>query len=265
MSWDPEMDDPVRRPPAQNDADLGGEELGDLGLRTTPPDLLAPIDPNAPVSGHRPAGAARATPGPQQDWATAQTIVFATLRPAGTPGVRLDSLELGALGAEAMKSHRQPVIAPGPADLVVAFVLPSDGFDVLVNADHLLDWGVAPDAVSAAAMANLERWSASAPWSSEEDERARRIVSSASGDGWDAGRILVPDARRHLASELAGGRVLVGVPNRDLLVAARLAPDDPEFATLFATFVADEADGSDDPIDRRVFELVGDALVPFAA
>jgi hypothetical protein len=265
MSWDPEMDDPVRRAPAPNDAGPGGEDATDPGLRTAPPDILAPIDPNAPVSGHRPAGEARVAPAPQQDWASAQGIVFATLRPAGTLGVAVDAVDLVTLASEGMKSHRQPIIAPGPADLVVAFVLPAEGFDVLVNADHLLDWGVGPDAVSSAAAANLERWSAAAPWSSEEDERGRRIISSASGDGWDAARILVADARRHLASELAGGRILVGVPNRDLLVAARLAPGDPEFATLFATFVADEADGGDDPIDRRVFELVGDALVPFSA
>jgi len=268
MSWDPEIDDPTTRPRPRLDGDGEAplvDDRIDLGYREAPPDLLAPIDPNAPVSGHRPpAEASRAADSPDQDWSRAQAIVFATLRPPGTAGVAIDALDPGALAEEGLKSHRQPLIAAGPADLVVAFVLPSDGFDVLVNADHLLDWAIEPDALASAAMSNLARWSGDAPWSSEEDERGRRIVSSATGDGWDAARVLLPEVRRHLATELSGGRVLVGVPNRDLLVAARLASDDPEFATLFATFVGDQADGSDEPIDRRVFELVDDALVPFA-
>jgi hypothetical protein len=270
MSWDPEIDDPATRPRPRLDGDGEGpvtDDKIDLGYRDAPPDLLAPIDPNAPVSGHRPPpGAGRTTAeSPEQDWSRAQGIVFATVRAPGTPGIAIDALDRGALAEEGLKSHRQPLVAAGPADLVVTFVLPSYGFDVLVNADHLLDWAIEPDALASAAMSNLARWSGDAPWTSEEDERGRRIVSSATGDGWDAGRILLPEVRRHLATELSGGRILVGVPNRDLLVAARLAPDDAEFGTLFATFVGDQADGSDEPIDRRVFELVDDTLVPLPA
>lgn len=270
MTWDPEIDDPATRPRPRIEGEGGAapdaDEPIDFGRRDAPPDLLAPIDPNAPVSGHHPpsATARPISEAPEQDWQRAESMVFATLRAATTPGIRIDSIDTDALTAEGLKSHRQPLVAAGPADLAVVFVLPSDGFDVLVNAEHLMSWGIAADALATAAMANLARWSADASWSSEEDERGRRIVSSASGDGWDAGRILLPDVRERFATELAGGRVLVGVPHRDLLVAARLAPDDAEFAALFATFVAEQADGADEPIDRRIFELTGDTLVPFA-
>lgn len=268
MTWDPEMDDPATRPRPRVEGETGppsGDETDDPGLRHAPPDILAPIDPNAPVSGHHPPSdtARPISESPEQDWSLAESIVMPTVRAAGTAGVRIDSLDADALAAEGLKSHRQPLIADGPADLAVVFVLPSDGFDVLVNADHLMSWGVGADALAGAAMANLARWSADAPWSSEEDERGRRIVSSASGDGWDAGRILLRDVRDRLVAELTGGRVLVGVPNRDLLVAARLSPNDAEFGALFATFIADQADGGDEPIDRRIFELTGDTLVPF--
>jgi hypothetical protein len=268
MTWDPEIDDPATRPRPRVEGETGppAEETADPGLRHAPPDILAPIDPNAPVSGHqRPSDTARPiSESPEQDWSRAERIVMATVRAAGTAGIRVDSLDADALAAEGLKSHRQPLIADGPADLGVVFVLPSDGFDVLVNADHLMSWGIGAEALATAAMANLARWSADAPWSSEEDERGRRIVSSASGDGWDAGRILLRDVRDRLATELTGGRILVGLPNRDLLVAARLAPNDAEFGALFATFIADQADGADEPIDRRIFELTGDTLVPFA-
>jgi hypothetical protein len=272
MTWDPEIDDPATRPrpPIATDGEVlqapnADAEPIDLGLRDAPPDLRSPIDPDAPVSGHRPIPepSRPASEAPENDWASASSIVVPVLRPAGTSGVAVDSLDADALAAEGLKSHRQPIVAEGPAGLVVAFVLPSDGFDVLVNADHLLTWGVDAEALATAALENLARWSTSAGWSAEEDEHGRRIVSSASGDGLDASRILLSEARAELVEQLNGGRVLVGLPDRDLLVGARLAPGDPEFAALFATFVAEQADGAEEAIDRRVFELVDDSLVPF--
>jgi hypothetical protein len=50
-----------------------------------------------------------------------------------------------------------------------------------------------------------------------------------------------------------------------MLVAGAYRTDDPEFATLFADFVADQSGGADEPIDHRVFELVAGELQPFVA
>ena len=112
-------------------------------------------------------------------------------------------------------------------------------------------------------MRNLSRWSASAPWT-DEISGDRRLVSSDTGDGWDAVRILLPEVTAHLTAELASyGRILVGLPERHLLTAASLRPDDTEFATLFAEFVLEQSGGADEPIDRRVFELVDGRLVEF--
>ena len=71
----------------------------------------------------------------------------------------------------------------------------------------------------------------------------------------------------HLGAALGdgGARVLIGLPARHLLLAGALLPDDPEFGVLFADFVLDYADDSDEAIDRRVFELVAGRLVPFSA
>ena len=82
----------------------------------------------------------------------------------------------------------------------------------------------------------------------------------------DMRRILLPEVRSHLAGECGGpARVLVGLPDRDLLVAGSLLPDDSEFGKQFAHFVADLCDGAEEPIDGRVFELAAGELVPFAA
>jgi hypothetical protein len=67
-------------------------------------------------------------------------------------------------------------------------------------------------------------------------------------------------------SDLAPARrILVGLPERDLLIAAGLADGDDEFASLFADYVADRAQAADDPIDDRIFELVEGELVELQA
>jgi hypothetical protein len=229
------------------------------------PDVLAPIDPDAPVSGHHPMPVGGGSPAtaPEQDWQAAARILMPILRPVGSSGTRMADLDAAQLASEGLKAHATPLADDGPSDLVIGYVLRAGGFDVLVNADHLLAWGTTPSGVRATAMANLGIWSAAAPWTDEVSGH-RRLVSSASGDGGDAARILLPEVRARLESELgSGARVLVGLPERDLLVAAALYAGDDEFAALFAEFIRGHAEGADQPLDGRVHELVAGELVPF--
>jgi hypothetical protein len=134
----------------------------------------------------------------------------------------------------------------------------------VVNGDHLLSWGVEPAEVQDAAMRNLATWSATAPWT-DEVSGDRRLISSDTGNGWDAARILLPEVVAHLVEELASaGRILVGLPERHVLTVGSLRPEDAAFAALFADFVVEQSGGADEPIDRRVFELVDGRLVEFA-
>jgi uncharacterized protein YtpQ (UPF0354 family) len=146
-------------------------------------------------------------------------------------------------------------------------VLRTATYDVVINADHLLTWGVGPDVLRDAAMANLRAWSETAPWTDEVAD-GRHLVSSDTGDGGDAARILLPEVREHVVGACGGNaRVLVALPDRDLLVVGSLNPGDDDFSEQFAAFVAQVAEDAHEPIDRRVFELAGDAhdLVPFVA
>ena len=59
------------------------------------------------------------------------------------------------------------------------------------------------------------------------------------------------------------GRILIGLPERHLLTAGSLRAGDDEFAVLFADFIVEASGGADEPIDRRVFELVDGRLVEF--
>jgi uncharacterized protein YtpQ (UPF0354 family) len=117
--------------------------------------------------------------------------------------------------------------------------------------------------IQEAALGNLARWSAGAAWT-DEVSGERRLISSDTGDGWDAARILLPEVLQRLSSELGSvGRILVGVPERHVLIAGALRPGDEEFARLFAEFVVEHSGGADEPIDRRVFEVVDGRLVEF--
>lgn len=250
MSWDRELSDEPQ--PAWRDK---------------PPDILTPIDEDAPVSGHHappPAAPASAAEAPEHDWLAAEAILMPILRPVGAQGTRLADLDAEQLATEGMKTHASPILDDGPAGLPIGYILRVGAFDVHVNADHLLAWGATPDEVRGAAMANLARWSETAPWTDEVSGQ-RRLISSASGGGGDATRILLPEVRADLAAALgAGARVLVGIPERDLLVAGALVAGDEEFAVLFAEFVRDHAAGADQPLDARLHEIVGGELQPFA-
>jgi hypothetical protein len=262
----------MERDPFEGGSDVGRDLARDLGdeapgsIRDSAPDILAPIDADAPVSGHVPATEARtsAVDSPEQDWAIARDLVRPAFRPIGTQGLELESIDRDTLSAHAAVSHAQPLVDMGPAGIPVVYTIPAGGFDIIVNGDHLLSWGIEPTELQDAALRNLATWAATAPWS-EEASGDHRLISSDTGDGLDAARILLPDACEHLSRELGdGSRVLVGIPERNLLVAAALRPGDDAFAAQFAEFVVETSGGADEPVDRRAFELVDGRLVDFA-
>ncbi len=253
-------------------SDYGSDIARDLGdeppaaYRDAAPDILGPIDANAPVSGHSPTvadPALAASRAPENDFSAAAPLILPALRPIGTQGMPVSEVPPDGPPPSAV-AHTQPLLDEGPCGLPVVYTMAGGGFDVVVNGDHLVSWGVGIAAVQDAAIGNLMAWSATAPWT-DEVSGDRRLLSSDTGDGNDAARILLPDVRDHLARELGvAGRVLVGLPERHLLVAGTLRPGDAEFAALFSDFVVEHSGGADEPVDRRVFELVGGQLVEFA-
>lgn len=214
------------------------------------------------VSGHQPPPDAPLPPSaaPEHDWAAALGQVFPALRPGDTHGAALDDLDEARLAHEGMKKHALPVIDPGPAGLSIVYVLREPAYDVVINAEHLLTWGIEAQTLRDAAMGNLRAWSATAPWT-EELEGGRRLLSSDTGDGGDAARILLAEVRQHLAGQCGGpSRVLIALPDRDLLVAGSLDSADADFAEQLAAFVADVFADAHEPIEDGLFELVGDAF-----
>jgi hypothetical protein len=263
----------MERDPYEGGSDVGRDLARDLGdeppssLRDAPPDILSPIDESAPVSGHvpRPQSSSSVVDSPEHDWALARDVIRPAFRPIGTQGLAIEDVQRDTLAQHAMQSHAQPVLDAGPAGLPVVYAIPAGGFDIMVNGDHLLSWGIEAVELQDAALRNLAAWAATAPWTDEVSGN-RHLISSDTGDGMDAVRILLPDVIAHLAKELGvnGARVLVGIPERHLLTAASLRPDDQGFAAMFAEFILEQSGGADEPIDRRVFEIVDGRLVEFS-
>ena len=261
----------MERDSYEGGSDVGRDPARDLGdeppalIRDAAPNVLAPIDESSPVSGHVPARESTTSmvDSPEHDWTLARDVVRPAFRPVGAQGLAIESVDRETLLAHGATSHAQPVIDTGPAGLPIVYTIPAGGFDIVVNGDHVLSWGIEPTELQDAAIRNLAAWAATAEWT-DEVSGDRRLLSSETGDGLDAVRILLPDALAHLAAELGdGARVLVGIPERHLLTAAALRPADPEFAALFADFIVEHSGGADEPIDRRMFEIVDGQLVEF--
>jgi hypothetical protein len=262
----------MERDPYEGGSDVGRDLARDLGdeppasLRDSPPDILSPIDESSPVSGHvrAPESSTSVVDSPEHDWTLARDVVRPAFRPVGTQGLTIEDIQRETLAQHAMQSHAQPLLDAGPAGLPVVYTIPAGGFDIIVNGDHLLSWGIEPVELQDAALRNLATWAKEAPWT-DEVSGERRLISSDTGDGLDAVRILLPEAIAHLAQELGqeGARVLVGVPERHLLAAASLRRGDEGFAAMFSEFIVEQSGGADEPIDRRVFEIVDGRLVEF--
>src|SRR6187200_341953 len=262
----------MERDPNEGGTDVGRDIVRDMSdepvaaIRDAPPDILAPIDESAPVSGHVPAPEPSASPvdAPEHDWSLARGLVRPAFRPVGTTGLPIETVDPETLAQHSMQSHSQPLLDEGPAGLPVVYTMAASGFDIVINGDHLLSWGIDAAELQSAAIANLRAWAASAPWTDEADGD-RRLISSDTGDGLDAARIILPETIEYLAGQLsAQGRVLVGIPERHLLAAAPLRPDDAGFAALFSEFVIEQSGGADEPVDRRLFEIVDGRLVEFS-
>ena len=157
-------------------SDVGRDIERDLGdeppaaIRDAAPDYLGPIDASAPVSGHTPA------PGGHD---VGHRLARARLD--ARPGPHLPGVPAGrdagprpldrsiATRSRRMPtvSHAQPLLDVGPAGLPVVYTIDAGAYDIVVNGDHLLSWGVGAVEIQDAAMRNLARWSATAPWTDE--------------------------------------------------------------------------------------------------
>src|SRR4029079_11894977 len=149
-------------PESQGGSNVGRDYERDLSdeapaaLRDTAPDYLAPIDASAPVSGHSPAPAHATSPAdaPEQDWTVARDLLYPAFRPVGTLGLAVDSIEREQIAAHSAQSTAPTLLDVATAALTGVATINAGAYDIGVNGDHLLSWGVEASDIQDAALKN---------------------------------------------------------------------------------------------------------------
>lgn len=168
------------------------------------------------------------------------------------PGASLE-----AVSASLADPDKRPVYRPWEAGLVIALVLDAPDSVTFLRQSDLARWGTDFDSLLELALENLEAASEGLPLkmsqSPDEDSPSAFIVID-SGDGYDATRILLPRQRDFLA-EYLGPEYLVGIPNRDFLIAFTF-----DLARQFAPLIRDDARQRQYPLTGQILLVTPDGV-----
>ncbi|WP_428674796.1 DUF1444 family protein [Reyranella sp.] len=108
---------------------------------------------------------------------------------------------------------------PFSPGVVVGYVVDNGPSVSFINREEAKGWGMAEQSVDETAIANLEALSAPLPIEVHEPKHGTGLFAYfQTMDSYDAARLLLPQFRGRLLAAL-GGVALVGIPNRDFLVA----------------------------------------------
>lgn len=138
---------------------------------------------------------------------------FAVLRNTVYP--MLKSLEL----LVAVRERKLPMLVYQlfPADLIITYVVDAGNSVTYINEQHLDCWQVDPQTLHIQALKNLRQRTADIRYTTVGDG-AHRLFLFNTQDGYDATRLLLPELLTPWRSSLPE-RMVLGIPNRDLLVA----------------------------------------------
>jgi hypothetical protein len=164
---------------------------------------------------------------------------------------------LDAASAAVAEPDKQPVYRPWEADLVITLVLDTPSNVTYLRECDLTRWGTDFDALLALAYDNLEAESEGLPLKMgrppEENKNSAFIVID-SGDGYDATRILLPRQRAFL-SEYLGPEYLIGIPNRDFLIAFTF-----DLAKQFGPIIREDAQQRQYPLSGQILLVTPDGV-----
>ena len=197
-------------------------------------------------------------------WTHARDLIYPAFRPVGTGPRRRGSFDRDTLAGHANQSHAQPFldqVRPGCRSSTPSMPGRSTSSSTATTCcrggsepAEIQDAAIAePGAAGRRPRRGPTRCRASAAWSARTPATAGTPPASC-----------CPRSSTHLVAELGPPADPRGLPERHLLTAGSLRPGDEDFAALFADFVVEQSGGADEPVDRRVFELVDGRLVEFA-
>ena len=213
---------------------------------TARPTTSRPIDASAPVSGHSPAPEPTSSPAdaPEQDWGHAQGLLYPAFRPVGTQGLAMD------IDRPARSSPRTPPRATPSRSSTRA--RPACRSSTRSTPGRTTSSSTATTCWPGASSRPRSRTPPCATWRPGRRRRpgpTRCPASAASSAptpataGTPRGSCCPRSSTTSCAELGSVGRILIGLPERHLLTAASLRPDDPDFAALFADFIVEQSGG----------------------
>ena len=143
-------------------------------------------------------------------------------------------------------------------DLDVIYAVQGDHYLTVATKDDLARWGQSVDDVDSLALSNLEKQTNKDQKLLCEPSGGQKLCGWASGDGYDASRMLVPGLRRQIVKEL-GGPAVYAVPLESVFVALTR-----KYAPLIKGKVLQEFTTGKNPLSPDLFEERNGQLVPLS-
>jgi uncharacterized protein YtpQ (UPF0354 family) len=140
-------------------------------------------------------------------------------------------------------------------DLDVVYAVQGDHYFTVATKDDLDRWGKSVDEIDLLARSNLERQTNKNQKLLCEPSGGQKLCGWASGDGYDATRMLVPGLRRQIVKEL-GGPAVYAVPLESVLVALTR-----KYAPVIKGKVLQEFTTGKNPLSPDLFEERNGQLV----
>jgi uncharacterized protein YtpQ (UPF0354 family) len=103
------------------------------------------------------------------------------------------------------------------ADLIITYVIEEQGSVTYINEQHMERWQVDQQTIHTRAIHNLRQRTAHTPYQTVGEGEQCLFIFNAQ-DGYDATRLLLPELLESWHATLPG-RLVIGIPNRDFLVA----------------------------------------------
>lgn len=162
---------------------------------------------------------------------------------------------------QAVHAHQLPMLAHRPflAGLAITYVVDERGSVTYINEQHTAHWQIDPADLHAQALENLRQRSARSGYTTLGSGEQRLFISNTQ-DGYDAARLLLPDLLEPWALAFSG-RLLIGIPNRDFLVAFSAA--DPTIAANVAHQIAHDVLQHPAGLTDRLFTLVAGEIYEY--
>jgi uncharacterized protein YtpQ (UPF0354 family) len=144
--------------------------------------------------------------------------------------------------------------------LMIAYVIDEDRSVAYINEEHLDRWGVSAQDLHEQALVNLRRKTEQVKYTTVGAGEQRLFIFN-SGDGYDAARLLLSEVLDEWARQMPG-HLVIGVPNRDFLVA--FSDANPEILRAVAMQVQADSAQREYGLTEQLFTLVGGVVKEYS-